>query len=67
MPGELSVRVPPLHYREPARPLLAVPMRGALADVNCDTQAINDGRYYTELMADEPAVWGVFQRLETLR
>ena len=32
-------------------------MRGALADVNCDTQAIN-GRY-TALMADEPAVWGV--------
>ena len=38
-------------------PLLAVPCEGALADVNCDTQAIN-GRY-TALMADEPAVWGV--------
>ena len=38
-------------------PLLAVPCEGALADVNCDTQAIN-GRY-TARMADEPAVWGV--------
>ena len=26
--------------------------------MNCDTQAINDGRY-TALMANEPAVWGV--------